>query len=57
MLDQIYKLNVRRHLDYGDIVFHRHDPEIKLDLTRRIEQIQYSAEFAVTGAWGGGKQS
>ena len=27
VLDQIYKLYVRPHLDYGDIIYHRHDPE------------------------------
>ena len=53
MLDQIYNLHVRPHLDYGDIVYHKQDPEIKLDFTRRLEQVQYSAALAVTGAWRG----
>ena len=27
VFDQIYKLYVRPHLDYGDIVYHKYDPE------------------------------
>ena len=27
VLDQIYKLYVRPHLDYGDIIYHKYDPE------------------------------
>ena len=53
VLDQIYKLHVRPHLDYEDIVYLKHDPEMKLDFTRRLEQVQYSAALAVTGAWRG----
>ena len=36
VLDQTYKLHVRPHLDYGDIVYHKHDPDMKLDFTRRL---------------------
>ena len=50
ILDQIYKLYVRPHLDYGDIIYHKHDPELRLDFTKRLEQTQYSAALAVTGA-------
>ena len=53
VLDQMYKLYVRPHLDYGDIVYHKYDPEIKLDTTKRLERTQYSAALAVTGAWRG----
>ncbi len=53
ILDQIYKLYVRPHLDYGDIIYHKHDPEPRLDFTKRLEQTQYSAALAVTGAWMG----
>ena len=53
VLDQIYKLYVRPHLDYGDISCHRHDPEFKLEFTKRFESTQYSAAHAVTGAWRG----
>ena len=50
VLDQMYKLCVRPHLDYGDVIYHRDDPEINSSLTKRLESIQYSAELAVTGA-------
>ena len=53
VLDQVYKLHVRPHLDYGDIIYHRFDPNMSLDLTRKLEQTQYSAALAVTGAWRG----
>ena len=53
VLDQVYKLYVRPHLDYGDIIYHRFDPYMSLDLTRKLEQTQYSAALAVTGAWRG----
>ena len=53
MLHQIYKLHVGSHPDYGDIVYCRHDTEMNLDLTRRMEQSQYSGALAVTGAWQG----
>ena len=53
VLDQMYKLYVRPHLDYGDIMYHKHDPDIKLDFTKNIESTQYSAALAVSGAWHG----
>ena len=53
VLDQVYKLYVRRHLDYGDIIYHRHDPEMILNFTKRIEQTQYSVALAVAGVWRG----
>ena len=37
VLDQIYKLYVRPHLDYGDIIYHKYDPEFKLDFTKQLE--------------------
>ena len=43
VLDQIYKLYVRPHLDYGDIIYHKYDPEFKLDFTKWLESTQYSA--------------
>ena len=51
-LDQIYKLYVRPHLDY-DIIYHRDDPHMQMNFTQRLEQTQYSAALAVTGAWRG----
>ena len=53
VLDQIYKLYVRPHLDYGDIIYHKYDPEFELDFTKTLESTQYSATFAMTGAWRG----
>ena len=53
VLDQIYKLYVRPHLDYGDIIYHKYDLEFKLDFTKRLESTQYSAALAVSGAWRG----
>ena len=51
--DQIYKLYVRQHLDYGDIIYDKHDPELTHDVTKRLETIRYSAALAVSGAWRG----
>ena len=53
VLDQIYKLYVRPHLDYGDIIYHKYDPEFKLDFTKQLESTQYTAALAVSGAWRG----
>ena len=47
--DQIYKLCVRPHLDYGDIIYHKHDPEFTHDMTKTLERIQYSAALALSG--------
>ena len=52
-LNLAYKLYVRPHLDYGDIIFHRCDPEMLLGFTQKIEQTQYAAALSVTGAWRG----
>ena len=35
VLDQIYKLYVRPHLDYGDIIYHKYGPEMRLTLSTR----------------------
>ena len=53
VLDEIYKLYVRPHLGYGDIIYHKYDPEFKLDFTKNLESTQYSAAVAVSGAWRG----
>ena len=53
VLDQIHKLYVRPHLDYGDIIYHKYDPEFKLDFTKKLESCQYSTALAVSGAWCG----
>ena len=46
----MYKLYVRPHLDYGDIIYHKVDPELSLDFTKKLEATQYSVELAVSGA-------
>ena len=53
VLDQVYKLYVRPHLEYGGIIYHKYDPDMKLDLTKKLEQTQYSATLAVSGTWRG----
>ena len=53
VLDQIYKLYVRPHLDYGDIIYHKFDPELTLEFTKKLETVQYSVALAVSGAWRG----
>ena len=53
VLDQMYKLYVRPHLDYGDIIYHKVDPELSLDFTKKLEATQYSAALAVSSAWPG----
>ena len=53
VLDQIYKLYVRPHLDYGDLIYNRYDLEYKLEFTKRLESTQYSAALAVSGPWRG----
>ena len=53
VLDQVYKLYVRPHLEYGDIVCHKYHPDMKLDVTKQLEQTQYSVAQAVAGTWRG----
>ena len=50
VLDQMYKLYVRPHLDYGDVLYHQYDPNFSSSLTTVLESVQYSAALAVTGA-------
>ena len=57
VLDQIYKLYVRPHLDYGDIIYHKYDPDKELNFTEQLEQAQYKAAVAVSGAWKGTNRS
>ena len=53
VLDQMYKLYVRPHLDHCNIIYHKHDPDLKLDFTKKLESTQYSAALVVSGAWRG----
>ena len=43
----IYKSFVRPHLDYGDIVYDRPNNE---SFISKLEQVQYNAALAITGA-------
>ena len=47
VLDQMYKLYVRPHLDYGDVIYHNQN----LHLMSKLESTQYDAALAVSGAW------
>ena len=49
VLDLCYKLYVRPHLDYGDVIYHNQ----RNDLMKLIEQVQYKAALIVTGCWQG----
>ena len=49
VLDMCYKLYVRPHLDYGDIIYHNQ----RTDLMNLIEQVQYKAGLIVSGCWQG----
>ena len=60
ILDQIYKIFVRPHMDYCDIIYHlprstsTFDCPINLNfMMQRLESIQYQAALAVSGAWKG----
>ena len=50
----IYKLFVRPHLDYGEIIYDQWNNE---SFTQKIERIQYKAALAITGAIKGTSQS
>ena len=59
-LNNLYKLYVRPHLDYGDFIYHipakvcEFSNDIILpNLMEKIESVQYSAALVVTGAWRG----
>ena len=59
-LNELYKLYVWPHLDYGDIIFHIPAKEddfsqniILPNLMEKLESVQYSAALAVTGTWRG----
>ena len=45
VLDLSYKLYIRPHLDYGDILYHNQ----RADLMNLIEQVQYKAALIVSG--------
>ena len=59
--DQIYKMHVRPHLDYCDMIYHIPVKETETDKEslslhnqmQTLESTQYQAALAVTGAWKG----
>ena len=59
-LDQIYKMYIRPHLDFCDVIYHvpcitnPFDSSINLKyLMNTLERIQYHCALAITGAWKG----
>ena len=59
-LNELYKLYVRPHLDYGDVIYHipakvcDSSQNIVLpNLMDKLESVQYSTGLAVTGTWRG----
>ena len=59
-LTELYKLHVRPHLDYSNVIYHI--PPKKCDFSQdtslnnhmeKLKSVQYSAALAVTGAWKG----
>ena len=57
-LNELYKLYVRPHLDYGDVIYHIPQKEDNISslgnqLMEKLESVQYAAALAVTGTWRG----
>ena len=59
-LNELYKLYVRPHLDYGDVIYHIppkvcefSQTVILPNLMEKLESVQYSAALTVTGTWRG----
>ena len=59
-LNEMFKLYVRPHLDYGDVVYHIphnicefSNSVILTNQMEKLESVKYSAALAVTGAWKG----
>ena len=48
-LDLAYKMHIRPHLEYGDVIFH----ERSKTLMKSIESIQIKAAYIVAGCWKG----
>mgnify|MGYP001249295695 CR=1 FL=1 len=49
VLDSLYKLYVRPHLDYGDVIYH----DQLSDCMKLLESVQYNAALIVSGCWKG----
>ena len=57
-LNELYKLYVRPHLDYGDVIYHipQGTDGSENYMMEKLESVQYSAALAVTGTWRGTSQ-
>ena len=57
-LSELYKLYVRPHLDYGDVIYHvpQRDDCSGNYLMEKLESVQYSTALVVTGTWRGTSQ-
>ena len=49
VLDKTYKMYIRPHLDYGDVIYHNQ----RVDMMNSLESIQYQAGLIVTRCWKG----
>ena len=49
----MHELHLRPHLNYGDFIYHKFDPELTLEFIKKLETVYYSAGLAVSGAWRG----
>ena len=49
VLDLSYKMYVRPHLDYGDVIYHNQ----RIDVMNLTERVQYKAALIVSGCWQG----
>ena len=61
-LEDIYKMHIRPHLDYADVIFHTPDIQSNMLFSdddniptsmKKLESIQYNAALITTGAWKG----
>ena len=52
VLAMSYKMYIRPHLDYGDVIFDNQ----RADLMKLIEQVQYKAALIISGCWRGTSQ-
>ena len=46
-LISVYKCFIKRHLDYGDVIY---DQPILSSVAKKIESVQYNAALAIAGA-------
>ena len=53
MLNQVYILHVRPQLDYGAILYHKYDPDMRQGVTYKLKIVQSSTVLAISGGWKG----